>query len=99
MDKNNLPYKCALLSGSVKNKQSLYKEIELGSIHVIIGTHAVIQKNVRYNKLGVVITDEEHRFGVGQREALSEKGDMPHMLIMSATPIPRSLAMWSYVKI
>lgn len=94
--KNNLPIRCELLAGSVKNKAKIYKDIKDGFVNIIVGTHAIIQKKVEYNNLGVVITDEEHRFGVGQRQALSEKGNVPHTLIMSATPIPRSLAMTMY---
>ena len=63
---------------------------------IIIGTHALIQEKVIYDKLALVITDEQHRFGVGQRELLSEKGHTPHVLVMSATPIPRTLAIILY---
>ena len=63
---------------------------------MIIGTHALIQEKVEYQKLALVITDEQHRFGVRQREALSRKGPSPHVLVMSATPIPRTLATVSY---
>ena len=63
---------------------------------MILGTHAVIQKNVVFYKLGLVITDEQHRFGVRQRGALSEKGNNPHVLVMTATPIPRTLALILY---
>ena len=62
----------------------------------MIGTHAVIQDKVEYNKLALVITDEQHRFGVRQRESLSLKGEKPHVLVMSATPIPRTLAIILY---
>ena len=68
--KNNLPIRCELLAGSVKNKAKIYKDIKDGFVNIIVGTHAIIQKKVEYNNLGVVITDEEHRFGVGQRQAL-----------------------------
>ena len=63
---------------------------------MIIGTHALIQEKVVYDRLALVITDEQHRFGVGQRELLSNKGNTPHVLVMSATPIPRTLAIILY---
>ena len=87
-----------LLTGSVKGKEkkSIYSEIANGTAQVIVGTHAVFQKAVEYAKLGLVITDEQHRFGVGQRAALAEKGGVPHKLVMSATPIPRTLALLMY---
>lgn len=83
----------ALLTGSTKKKKSLYEKIKSGQIDIVIGTHAVIQKDVEYKKLGLVVADEQHRFGVEQRAALSNKGDNPHCLIMTATPIPRTLAL------
>lgn len=87
-----------LLTGSVtaKKKASLREKIASGEINVIVGTHAIIQKDVEYSSLGLVITDEQHRFGVAQRAALAEKGDAPHKLVMSATPIPRTLALIIY---
>lgn len=87
-----------LLTGSLtaKQKKLRYAEIADGSVQVIVGTHAVFQKAVAYQKLGLVITDEQHRFGVAQREALAEKGGTPHKLVMSATPIPRTLALVIY---
>ncbi len=90
--------KVALLTGSVsaKDKREIYEKLKDGSIDILIGTHAVIQDKVEFNSLGLVITDEQHRFGVRQREKLSEKGDNPHVLIMSATPIPRTLAIILY---
>ena len=86
--------KVGLLTGSlsVKEKNELYKEIENGHIHIIVGTHALFQKKVHYHQLGFVITDEQHRFGVEQRKALKNKGNQVDFLIMSATPIPRTLA-------
>ncbi len=87
-----------LLTGSVtaKNKASVRAKIASGEISVIVGTHAIIQKDVEYRSLGLVITDEQHRFGVAQRAALAEKGGSPHKLVMSATPIPRTLALIIY---
>lgn len=87
-----------LLTGSLtaKKKTALREKIASGEISVIVGTHAIIQKDVQYKALGLVITDEQHRFGVNQRAALAEKGDAPHKLVMSATPIPRTLALIIY---
>ncbi|MBR6106841.1 MAG: ATP-dependent DNA helicase RecG [Oscillospiraceae bacterium] len=87
-----------LLTGSTKakEKRAIRKQIAEGSAPVIIGTHAVIQKDVEFASLGLVITDEQHRFGVAQRAALAEKGGCPHKLVMSATPIPRTLALIIY---
>ncbi|MBD5547429.1 MAG: ATP-dependent DNA helicase RecG [Lachnospiraceae bacterium] len=94
----NLPFKPALLTGSVSavGKKELYRKIEEGEVNVIIGTHALIQEKVSYKNLALVITDEQHRFGVRQRESLSEKGGQAHVLVMSATPIPRTLAIILY---
>jgi len=88
----------ALLVGSLsaKEKRDIRNRIREGSVDIVIGTHALIQESVEYKNLGLVVTDEQHRFGVRQRERLSEKGDLPHVLVMSATPIPRSLAMIIY---
>ncbi|MCQ2536095.1 MAG: ATP-dependent DNA helicase RecG [Lachnospiraceae bacterium] len=90
--------KVILLTGSTKGeiKKSVYKEIQENPDAMIIGTHALFWKSVNYNNLGLVITDEQHRFGVKQRKALFEKGDSPHILVMSATPIPRTLGMIIY---
>lgn len=87
-----------LLTGSMtaKKKAELHSAIAGGEYDVIVGTHAMIQKDVEYAHLGLVITDEQHRFGVAQRAALAEKGDSPHRLVMSATPIPRTLAFIIY---
>ena len=94
------PYgiKIALLTGSTKakEKREIYQKIKGGEIDIVIGTHAVIQDKVEYQKLALVITDEQHRFGVRQRESLSLKGEKPHVLVMSATPIPRTLAIILY---
>ncbi|MBQ8841492.1 MAG: ATP-dependent DNA helicase RecG [Ruminiclostridium sp.] len=84
-----------LLTGSTKIAP-VYKELEDGSADVAVGTQALIQKNVKFKELGLVITDEQHRFGVEQRSVLSEKGMKPHTLVMSATPIPRTLALIIY---
>ncbi len=88
----------ALLTGSTKAKQKreIKQGIADGKYPVIIGTHAVIQKDIEFPSLGLVITDEQHRFGVAQRAALAEKGGFPHKLVMSATPIPRTLALIVY---
>lgn len=87
-----------LLTGSIskKEKQDLYKDIKSGKTNIVIGTHALIQEDVIYNNLGFVITDEQHRFGVNQRGNLQNKGVMPDILYMSATPIPRTYALTIY---
>lgn len=87
-----------LVTGSMtaKEKRLAYEKIASHEADVIIGTHALIQEKVVYDKLALVITDEQHRFGVGQREMLSDKGNAPHVLVMSATPIPRTLAIILY---
>ncbi len=87
-----------LLTGTQKAKErnQILKQIENGEASMIIGTHAVIQTAVSYHNIGLVITDEQHRFGVQQRGALSQKGDNPHILVMTATPIPRTLAIMIY---
>ncbi len=85
----------ALLTGSLSpsEKADIHSRLSNGEIDVAIGTHALISEGVSYKSLGLVITDEQHRFGVAQRAALCSKGDHPHMLVMSATPIPRTLAL------
>ncbi len=90
--------KTALLTGSVtaREKREIYEKLKNGEVDILIGTHAVIQEKVEFESLGLVVTDEQHRFGVRQREKLSEKGEDPHVLIMSATPIPRTLAIILY---
>lgn len=98
IEKNNLNFKCEFLAGSLtaKEKRLAKEKIMLGEADFIIGTHAVITDDVEYNNLALVITDEQHRFGVRQRENLRRKGRNPHILVMSATPIPRSLAIILY---
>ena len=87
-----------LLTGSVtaKNKKEIYRQIEEGTCQMVVGTHALIQEPVAFQKLALVVTDEQHRFGVKQRMHFSDKGLTPHILVMSATPIPRTLAMILY---
>lgn len=89
---------CALLTGSTKSneKKKILKELKNGTIDVLIGTHALIQDSVKYQKLGIVVIDEQHRFGVEQRNKLSSGNNNPHVVIMSATPIPRTLSMAIY---
>jgi ATP-dependent DNA helicase RecG len=96
--KYQLPFRPVLLTGSItsKNKVEIYKNIEQGKYNLIIGTHALIQEKVCYQSLGLVICDEQHRFGVRQRDSFSDKGDNVHVLVMSATPIPRTLAIILY---
>lgn len=93
-----LPFTIGFLSGSMtaKQKRECKEKIEKGEIQIVVGTHALIQENVNYQNLAVVITDEQHRFGVRQREQFMKKGREPHVLVMSATPIPRTLAMILY---
>ena len=88
-----------LLTGGVKGiaRKTLYEQIATGTVDMIVGTHALIQEKVKFHKLGFVVIDEQHRFGVQQRQLLLEKSEhMPHMLAMTATPIPRSLALTVY---
>lgn len=95
---HNINVNPVVLVGSMtaKEKREAYKVIESGDADIIIGTHALIQEKVNYNNLTMVVTDEQHRFGVRQREAISEKGERPHIMVMSATPIPRTLAIIMY---
>ena len=95
---HNINVNPVVLVGSMtaKEKRDAYKVIESGDADIIIGTHALIQEKVNYNNLTMVVTDEQHRFGVRQREAISEKGEHPHIMVMSATPIPRTLAIIMY---
>ena len=87
-----------LLISPTKNKKNIYEQLKNGEINCIVGTHALLQENVEFKKLGFIVIDEQHRFGVEQRKTLSKKGSFPHVLIMSATPIPRSLSMVLYSK-
>ena len=91
----NTGIKCELLVGSTKakDKKEIKERLKKGEIDLIIGTHALIQEDVEFLKLGLVITDEQHRFGVKQRTGLCSKGENPHVYVMSATPIPRTLAL------
>ena len=88
----------ALLTGSMtpKEKRTVRDRIASGEVQAVIGTHALLTEATQFNDLGLVIADEQHRFGVGQRSRLSAKGDDPHLLVMSATPIPRTLALLMY---
>lgn len=96
--KYSLAFRPVLLVGSMtaKEKREAYEKIASGEANLIIGTHALIQEKVQYHKLALVVTDEQHRFGVRQRETLADKGLRPHVLVMSATPIPRTLAIILY---
>lgn len=94
----NFGINIALLTGNMKpkEKRDIIREIHNGEIHIIIGTHALIQENVEFFKLGLVVTDEQHRFGVKQRAMLNKKGENPHIMVMTATPIPRTLSFILY---
>ena len=96
--KYDLLFRPVLLVGSMtsKEKKEAYGQISSGEVNLVIGTHALIQEKVQYKSLALVVTDEQHRFGVRQREHLAEKGEHPHILVMSATPIPRTLAIILY---
>lgn len=98
LEEHRIPFQTALLTGSMtaKEKREAYRRIQGGEAQIIIGTHALIQEKVAYQDLALVVTDEQHRFGVRQREIFAEKGEMPHVLVMSATPIPRTLAIILY---
>ncbi len=93
-----LGVRVGLLTGSLtpKNKKEMQSAIALGEYDVVVGTHALISESVKFFRLALVITDEQHRFGVEQRAALSAKGNSPHRIVMSATPIPRTLALIYY---
>lgn len=97
-EEQRIEKKAVLVTGSMtaREKRLAYEAIASHEADIIIGTHALIQEKVVYDKLALVITDEQHRFGVGQRELLSSKGHTPHVMVMSATPIPRTLAIILY---
>lgn len=90
--------KCELLTSSItkKKKEDILERLKNGKIDVLIGTHAILEENVVFKNLGLVVTDEQHRFGVRQRTTISEKGNNPDVLVMTATPIPRTLALILY---
>lgn len=98
IEKYHIALKPVLLVGSMTaaQKKAAYAKIASGEANLVIGTHAVIQEKVVFKNLALVVTDEQHRFGVRQRETLAEKGHNPHVLVMSATPIPRTLAIIMY---
>lgn len=93
-----LGIKVELLTGSTTaaQKKRIYAGLESGDTHIVVGTHALLSEKVSFKKLGLIVTDEQHRFGVAQRAALKEKENTAHMLVMSATPIPRTLALAMY---
>lgn len=95
INKNHLNISVSYIAGKMKvsEKKEVLNNIANGNSNIVIGTHAIFQENVVFNNLSLVVTDEQHRFGVKQREAFKEKGKEPHILVMSATPIPRTLAM------
>jgi ATP-dependent DNA helicase RecG len=97
-DRYGLPFRPVLLTGSMtaKQKREARLGIESGEVNLVIGTHALIQEKILFRCLALAITDEQHRFGVRQREQLAGKGNVPHILVMSATPIPRTLAIILY---
>lgn len=95
---NQYNIKCELLISSItkKKKQEILEKLQNGEIDVLIGTHALLEENVIFKNLGLVVTDEQHRFGVRQRSKIASKGENPDVLVMSATPIPRTLALILY---
>jgi len=94
----SLGIELSLITSALKGKdrQKLYENIRTGKTQIVVGTHSLIQKDIQFKKLGLAVVDEQHRFGVLQRDAMGKKGDHPHLLIMTATPIPRSLALTLY---
>ncbi len=97
-DLEPLGLKVVLLTGDTKESDKILikEKLKLGEIDVVVGTHAIIQQDVEFKKLGLVVIDEQHRFGVNQRLELIKKGNHPDILVMTATPIPRTLAMTFY---
>ena len=97
-DRGGAGIRVALLTGSLKGKERrrVLEGVAQGDVDLVIGTHALISEGVQYNSLGLVVIDEQHRFGVEQRERLKSKGHRPHLLVMTATPIPRTLALSIY---
>ena len=95
---SNINVTVAVLTGSakIKEKEKILNKLKIGEIDILVGTHALIEDNVEFKNIGLVVTDEQHRFGVRQRAKLSNKGNNPHILIMTATPIPRTLALMIY---
>lgn len=95
---NKFGIKCGLLIGSItkKKKEELLEKLKNGQINILIGTHAMLEENVIFKNLGLVVTDEQHRFGVRQRGIITKKGENPDVLVMTATPIPRTLALILY---
>ncbi len=92
------PIRVGLLTGSTPKaeREEMYAAIAAGEVNVVVGTHALIQSGLAFRRPGLVVVDEQHRFGVEQRAALRQKGYNPHMLVMSATPIPRTLSLTVY---
>jgi ATP-dependent DNA helicase RecG len=95
---SNFNIKCELLVSGItkKKKEELLERLKNKEIDILIGTHAILEENVEFNKLGLVVTDEQHRFGVRQRGKINKKGENPDVLVMTATPIPRTLALILY---
>ncbi len=98
MQRGRQPIKVALLTSTIKGaaRSQILEAVATGAVQVVIGTHALIEEGVRYKRLGLCVIDEQHRFGVMQRARLRAKGEQPHVLVMTATPIPRTLAMTIY---
>ncbi len=94
----NTGINCTLITSAVSaaKRRKIAESIKCGEVDIVIGTHSVLNEEIQFDDLGLVVTDEQHRFGVAQRDALSKKGNSPHTLVMSATPIPRTLAMVIY---
>ncbi|MEN3046329.1 MAG: ATP-dependent DNA helicase RecG [Candidatus Hydrothermales bacterium] len=95
---SNLGIKCDLLTSNIstKEKRRIYEKVKNGEIELLVGTHALLEEKLEFRNLGLVIIDEQHKFGVSQRARLLQKGESPHFLVMTATPIPRTLALTYY---